>query len=208
MRGLSRGKRLNHLVYLSTQSRNVLYQNWLFSGFKTQWPSSGNTTSLEGTPSRCSVLKNSRDCVYGTRKSCSPATTSVGVLYFPSAAAKVTGAHLRYASGFDHGVPCKSCSSNHNSSVAYMETLSYTPAWLTNALKRSVCVAIQSTMYPPYEPPAAAIFLPSMKGNFASDTSTPFITSTYAFPPQSLVISSVNFCPYPVEPRRLIISVT
>src|SRR6266478_3554452 len=96
-----------YFTYIATQSRNVLYQNWLFRGFKTQWPSSGNTTSFEGTPCRWSVLKNSRDCVYGTRKSCSPATTSVGVLYFPSAAAKVTGAHLRYASGFDHGVPCK-----------------------------------------------------------------------------------------------------
>src|SRR6266853_6750851 len=76
-----------YFTYIPTQSRNVLYQNWLFSGFKTQWPSSGNTTSLEGTPCRWSVLKNSRDCVYGTRKSCSPATTSVGVLYFPSAPA-------------------------------------------------------------------------------------------------------------------------
>src|ERR1700686_4293381 len=50
--------------------------------------------------------------------------------------------------------------------------------------------------------------VPSMKGYFFSVKSTPFITSVYALPPQSLVISSVNFCPYPVDPRRLIISVT
>jgi hypothetical protein len=56
-----------YFVYLSTQSRNVLYQNFAFRGFITQCPSSGNTTSFEGTPCRCSALKNSSDCVYGTR---------------------------------------------------------------------------------------------------------------------------------------------
>ena len=39
----------SHLICRSTQSRNVLYQNLLFCGFRTQWPSSGNTTSFDGT---------------------------------------------------------------------------------------------------------------------------------------------------------------
>ena len=38
---------------------------------------------------------------------------------------------------------------------------SYTPAWLTRHLKRSVWPAIQFTRKPPYEPPAAAIRLSS-----------------------------------------------
>src|SRR5260370_41194775 len=59
-----------------------------------------------------------------------------------------------------------SCSSNHSSSVAHMAVLSYVLAWLTIALNRPVCVAIQSAMYPPNEPPAAAIRVPSMKGYF------------------------------------------
>src|SRR5205807_2118923 len=79
----------------ASQSKNVLYQNWLFCGFSTQCPSSGKTTSFDGTPCRCSALKNSSDCVYGTRKSLSPATSSVGVLYFPSAPAYVTAPHFR-----------------------------------------------------------------------------------------------------------------
>src|SRR5882672_2888436 len=56
-----------YFVYLSTHSRNVLYQNWLFNGFNTQCPSSGKITSFDGTPCRCNALKNSNDCVYGTR---------------------------------------------------------------------------------------------------------------------------------------------
>src|SRR5713101_5724004 len=76
------------------------------------------------------------------------------------------------------------------------------------ALKRPLCVAIQSAMYPPYDPPAAAIRVPSMNLYVAREKSIPFITSTYGLPPQSFVISSVNFCPYPVDPRRLIINVT
>jgi hypothetical protein len=62
-----RGQVTGHFVYLSTHSRNVLYQNFAFCGFITQCPSSGNTTSFDGTPCRCSALKNSSDCVYGTR---------------------------------------------------------------------------------------------------------------------------------------------
>src|ERR1700739_227087 len=69
-----------YFKYVVSQSKNVLYQNWLLSGFNTQCPSSGNTTNFDGTPCRCNALKNSSDCVYGTRKSFSPAITSVGVL--------------------------------------------------------------------------------------------------------------------------------
>ena len=58
---------LPHFVYLSTHSKNVLYQNWLFTGFNTQCPSSGKITNFDGTPCRCNALKNSNDCVYGTR---------------------------------------------------------------------------------------------------------------------------------------------
>lgn len=56
-----------YLRYSASQSRNVLYQNCAFCGLSTQWPSSGKTTSFDGTPWRCSALKNSNDCVYGTR---------------------------------------------------------------------------------------------------------------------------------------------
>jgi hypothetical protein len=57
----------SYFTYAASQSKNVLYQNCEFCGFNTQCPSSGNTTSFDGTPCRCSALKNSRDCVYGTR---------------------------------------------------------------------------------------------------------------------------------------------
>ena len=57
----------DYFTYVASQSRNVLYQSWLFCGFSTQCPSSGKTRSLEGTPWRCKALKNSSDCVYGTR---------------------------------------------------------------------------------------------------------------------------------------------
>src|SRR5438876_929937 len=58
---------IRYLTYVASQSKNVLYQNCAFCGFSTQWPSSGKTTSFDGTPCRCSALKNSSDCVYGTR---------------------------------------------------------------------------------------------------------------------------------------------
>ena len=56
-----------YFIHCPSQSKNVLYQNCAFCGFKIQCPSSGNTISFDGTPCLCSVLKNSSDCVYGTR---------------------------------------------------------------------------------------------------------------------------------------------
>ena len=56
-----------YFTYVANQSKNVLYQSWLFCGFNIQCPSSGNTINFDGTPCRCSALNNSIDCVYGTR---------------------------------------------------------------------------------------------------------------------------------------------
>src|SRR5580704_6559244 len=53
----------DHFKYIASQSKNVLYQNCAFCGFKIQCPSSGKTTSFDGTPCRCSALKNSKACV-------------------------------------------------------------------------------------------------------------------------------------------------
>ena len=74
--------------------------------------------------------------------------TSVGVLYFPNSCAYVCGDIFWYAAGLLHGVPPRSCSGNHNSSVApYMLVRSYTPACDTSARKRPLdCDAIQSIM--------------------------------------------------------------
>src|SRR5260370_5929882 len=58
---------MRYFIYCVSQSKNVLYQNWLFCGFSTQCPSSGKTTSFAGTPLPSSPLKNSSDCLYGTR---------------------------------------------------------------------------------------------------------------------------------------------
>jgi len=52
-----------HFKYVASQSRNVLYQNWLFCGFEIQCPSSGKTASFEGTSCLCYAEKNSRLCV-------------------------------------------------------------------------------------------------------------------------------------------------
>src|ERR1700746_1678473 len=99
------------------------------------------------------------------RKSSSPPTTSVGVLYLPSAAAYSLGEYFLYNSGCDHGGPPNSLSINQSSSVApYMLTMSYEPAWLIRHLNGSDCGALQSTMYPQNEPPAAASRVPSIKG--------------------------------------------
>src|SRR5260370_15119550 len=102
-------KSIRYFTYVATQSKNVLYQNCAFCGFSTQCPSSGKTTSFDGTPCRCSALKNSSDCLYGTRQSLSPAITSRGVLNFPSSPPYVTGAHFFDLSAFDPGVPFRSC---------------------------------------------------------------------------------------------------
>src|SRR5260370_15186004 len=58
---------IRYFTYVASQSRNVLYQNWLFCGFKIQCPSSGKTTNFDGTPCPCTALQNSSDCVNGTR---------------------------------------------------------------------------------------------------------------------------------------------
>ncbi len=72
---------------VASQSK-ILCQNCRFCGFSTQWPSSGKTTDFV-LYSFSFNIKNSRDYVYGTRKSFSPAMTSVGVLYFPNSPANV-----------------------------------------------------------------------------------------------------------------------
>ncbi len=41
-----------YLRYVASQSRKVLYQSSLFCGFWIQWPSSGKSSSFEGTPCR------------------------------------------------------------------------------------------------------------------------------------------------------------
>ena len=53
--------------YFFSQPNTSPYQARLFAGFRIQWPSSGKTTSFDGTSCRCSAVKNSRLCVYGTR---------------------------------------------------------------------------------------------------------------------------------------------
>ena len=49
--------------YAASQSENVLYQRRLFCGLRIQCPSSGYTTSFDGTFCRCIAVKNSRLCV-------------------------------------------------------------------------------------------------------------------------------------------------
>ena len=56
----------------SIQSMNVLYQSTLFCGFETQWPSSGKSSSFDGTFCSCSAVNNCIPCPTGTRKSSSP----------------------------------------------------------------------------------------------------------------------------------------
>ncbi len=65
--GQTRLSRLPYFRYVASHSRNVLYQNRLFCGFSIQWPSSGKTTSRDGTSCLCKAENNSRLCVYGTR---------------------------------------------------------------------------------------------------------------------------------------------
>ena len=43
-------------AYWFSHSITVAYQNWLFCGFKIQWPSSGNCTSFEGTFICCNAV--------------------------------------------------------------------------------------------------------------------------------------------------------
>ena len=56
-----------YFKYVAIQSNTVAYQYWLFCGFRIQCPSSGKSSSFDGTPCRCNAEKNSRLCVYGTR---------------------------------------------------------------------------------------------------------------------------------------------
>src|ERR1022692_4310930 len=67
------------LTQESIQSMNVLYQSTLFCGFRTQWPSSGKSSSFDGTFCSCRAVNNSSAWLSGTRKSCSPWITRVGV---------------------------------------------------------------------------------------------------------------------------------
>ena len=55
---------------------------------------------------------------------------------------------------------------------------SKTPAWLIRALNRSVWPAIQLTMKPPYEPPAAATLVSSRNGYVFRAWSRPFMRSS------------------------------
>ena len=51
----------------SSQSMTVLYQKTLFCGFEIQWPSSGNSTSFDGTFWSCSAVNNCIPWPTGTR---------------------------------------------------------------------------------------------------------------------------------------------
>lgn len=51
------------LVHSPIQSRNELYQSTLFCGFRTQWPSSGNSNNLDGTFWSCNDVKSCSPCV-------------------------------------------------------------------------------------------------------------------------------------------------
>ena len=59
--------RPDYRVYVAIHSSTVAYHSRLFCGLSTQWPSSGNSRSFDGTFCVCRALKNSRLCVYGTR---------------------------------------------------------------------------------------------------------------------------------------------
>src|SRR5579862_6778490 len=67
-------QRADHFL---SQPRTSAYQRTEFWGFRTQWFSSGKTTSLDGTPCLWSAVNIERPSVRGTRKSFSPWTTRV-----------------------------------------------------------------------------------------------------------------------------------
>src|ERR1019366_677633 len=79
------------LTQESIQSMNVLYQSTLFCGFRTQWPSSGKSSNFDGTFCSCRAVNNSSPWLRGTRKSCSPWITRVGVW---NSCTKLLGDHL------------------------------------------------------------------------------------------------------------------
>src|SRR5208283_1466279 len=109
---------------------------------------------------------------------------------------------FRNPSGFSYGVPQNHSSPEGPSSVPYSEIRSDRPAPATAALKRVVCVTAQAAMYPPYDHPP----IPRRSGlaiPLAIRSSTPAITSLKSPPPQSARFISVNFWPYPAEPRTL-----
>src|SRR3954463_14808625 len=106
------------------------------------------------------------------------------------------GDHRAYSSGLSHGVPLNSQSGNHSSSVPpNMARISYTPSCDTSALKRFVWPRIQLIMYPPYDAPAAPTRSRSTYDRLVVMWSATAIRSSYALPPQSLLISSTNFWP-------------
>lgn len=96
------------------------------------------------------------------------------------------------------------------------------PSWQTIALNlvTSLCPWIQLAMnpgkersvtyqgeqgddVPPYEAPNIAVRSPSISGNASLTNSSPATRSMKGFPPHWFLISSQNFCPYPVDPVGL-----
>src|SRR5688500_2040706 len=102
-------------VHSPTQSRNVLYQSTEFWGFSIQCPSSGNSSNFAGTCCIFNAVNSCKPWLIGTRKSCSPWITSVGVR---NSLTKFDGDHRSYISGFCHGIPPNSHAVNHSSSVS------------------------------------------------------------------------------------------
>src|SRR3982750_3708126 len=82
------------------------------------------------------------------------------------------------------------------------------PSCVTAHLNRFVWPISQFTAYPPQLAPMAHTRLPSMNVYFLIAASRPIIRSVIGLSPQSPLISSMNFCPYPVEPRGLIMTTT
>src|SRR5258706_5547024 len=50
-------------VHSPIHSRNVWYHRTLFCGFRIQWPSSGNSSSLDGIFWSCKAVKSCKPCV-------------------------------------------------------------------------------------------------------------------------------------------------
>src|SRR5271157_812394 len=68
-----------HFKYRPSHSCTSRHQTIRFCGLRIQRPSSGNQTKRLGTPRRCRHVNIPRPCASGTRKSCAPWMTKVGV---------------------------------------------------------------------------------------------------------------------------------
>src|SRR3546814_10478850 len=92
----------------------------LLCGFRTQWFSSGNTSSSDAMPRRCSAVNAAMPCSVGMRKSFSPWMTSIGVF---QRLTWLTGLNRSYASGLSYCVAPFSHSSNQSRSEEHTSEL-------------------------------------------------------------------------------------